>query len=117
MAFHQKRVERHPNRVALHPKRVERHPNRVAFRANRPERRSESGGAPGKSVGTGQIRAHPKDDQVPVCSMPYRIASASTSRSMSCSDLNLMQYPVTVALPIFFANFSTNAFLSSRPMM
>lgn len=35
-------------------------------------------------------------------SNPYRIAASSSSTFISFSVLNLMQYPVTLALPIFF---------------
>jgi hypothetical protein len=38
-------------------------------------------------------------------SNPYRIAASSISMFISFSVLNLMQYPVTLALPIFFHTF------------
>src|SRR5689334_14194350 len=50
-------------------------------------------------------------------SNPNRIAAASTSGFMSFKALNLMQYPVTLALPRSFPKVSARYFLSSIPMM
>src|SRR5262245_35835575 len=48
---------------------------------------------------------------------PYRIASSSTSSFMSFRLLNLMQYPVTSALPIFLAYALARYFLSLMVMI
>ena len=37
-----------------------------------------------------------------LCSSPYRIAASSILMSIFFSVLNLMQYPLTLALPSFF---------------
>src|SRR5260221_10995741 len=49
------------------------------------------------------------------CSTPYRIAASRMSMFISFSVLNLMQYPLTLALPIFFPYVSARYFLSLRP--
>ncbi len=50
-----------------------------------------------------------------VASTPYRTAASSISIFISFSVLNLMQYPVTLALPIFFPYVWAKYFLSSIP--
>jgi hypothetical protein len=55
--------------------------------------------------------------QARVCSTPSWIASLRLSRLISLSALNLMQYPVTLALPMESPYFRCKYFLSSMPMM
>ena len=51
------------------------------------------------------------------CSIPARIAASRISTLMSLNVRNLMQYPVTFALPISLPYVSARNFVSSRPMM
>ena len=50
-----------------------------------------------------------------VASTPYRIAALSASMFISFSVLNLMQYPLTLALPSSFLYVWAKYFLSLMP--
>ena len=50
-------------------------------------------------------------------SNPCRIAASSTSMFISFRDLNLMQYPLTLALPSVFPYVLAKYVLSLRPRM
>ncbi len=52
-----------------------------------------------------------------VASTPYRIAASSISMFISFSDLNLIQYPDTLALPNSFPYVWAKYFLSLIPMI
>lgn len=63
------------------------------------------------------VNAHRARHHALVRAIPSRIAASSTARLMLRSVLNLMQYPVTLALPSSPPYVSARYVLSSSPMM
>ena len=55
--------------------------------------------------------------EMPICPIPHCIAALRTSTFISAKVLNLMQYPVTLALPRSRPNVCARYFLSSIPRM